>query len=466
MKKRFLLLIVICTMLQVITNGTAKGQTTLHINGAMDSLGGSYCHLPVIDQFYISASITGYLSTDSITVHIYFGDGNDTIYKELNYDSTYQVFFTQTDWHNYTSAGQYSVKYVLTGPDGLSDSVIHYNQLTISDTCGNISGRVYVDNNSNCIFDGGDSVLRYYPVEVLLGANIVAWGFTDTNGNYSISVPIGYTYTVQPESPINYGFQVNCPSIGNYNINLTSSSSGNDFGVNCLNGFDMAGAAGGWYFRPGYDAYMDVWAANLRCQSTSGTVKLILDPLVSYVNTISGIPPTTISGDTLIWDYTNLTNNYYYFWYWYWWNTNDLRCYMTLHTSPNAVLGDSVCFDLIVDPIIGDIDPTNNTEHFCRVISNSWDPNYKQVNPVGQGPNGSIAPNQKLTYTIHYQNVGNDTAYNVAIYDTLDGNLDVNTLQVINSDHNYALEMLPGNVLKFIFNNIMLPDSTINPITS
>ena len=62
--------------------------------------------------------------------------------------------------------------------------------------------------------------------------------------------------------------------------------------------------------------------------------------------------------------------------------------------------------------------------------------------------------------------MGNDTAYNVAIYDTLDANLDVNTLQVLNSDHNFSLELLPGNVLKIIFNNIMLPDSAINPAGS
>src|ERR1017187_9974818 len=238
MKKKLLLAFVICTMLQFMTNGTAKSQTTLHITNAMDSAS-YYCQIPVLDQFIISASITGYLSTDSITVQIYFGDGNDTIYKQSNYDSMNLVFAPYAGWLNYTSAGQFSVKYVVTGPDGLSDSVIHYNEITISDTCGNISGRVYIDNNSNCSYDVGiDSVLRYYPVIALYGANVAGWGFTDTNGNFSITVPTGYTYTVQPQDPNGYGFQVNCPTIGYYTVVLTSNSTGKDFGVTCLTGFD------------------------------------------------------------------------------------------------------------------------------------------------------------------------------------------------------------------------------------
>jgi fimbrial isopeptide formation D2 family protein len=464
MKKKFLLLIVICAMLQVINTGKAFSLTTVHISQAADTFGNPNCPVPAYKLFWCNGTTSGYnVLTDSMSVHVYFGDGNDTLFKTpLNVDSN----FWATMPHIYYSVGTYSMKFVVTGPDGTADSIIHINYFTLADTCGNIGGKVYVDVNNNCIFDAGDSALMGYPVEILQGLTIVGYAYTGLNGDYYFNVPTGNTYTVQPLNPTGAGFQVNCPTSGNYSINLTTTSYGNDFGLNCLNGFDMAGYALGWYFRPNYDAYMEVSAYNLRCEPTSGTVKLVLDPLVTYVNTINGIPPTTISGDTLIWDYTNMSNEYYDYWWWYWYSTNEFWSYMTLHTSPNAVLGNMVCFDLIVDPIVGDIDPTNNTEQFCKIISNSWDPNFKQVNPVGVGPNGSISPNQKLTYTIHYQNVGNDTAYNVAIYDTLDANLDVNTLQVLNSDHNFSLELLPGNVLKIIFNNIMLPDSAINPAGS
>ncbi len=461
MKKKILLIVFICSMMQVLITGKAIGQTSVHINYAFDSTY-IHCPVPITTDLFVYGSTHGYPTGDSVNIHFYFGDGTDTSYWYQMYSDTSFWAYAQ---HTYMSAGTFSAKYVATGPDGASDSVTNMNQLTLGDTCGNISGRVYLDNNGNCVYDAGDSILRGYPVELLFGATVIGWSFTDLNGDYWFSPPTGQTYTVRPVDQTAYGFQVNCPTSGDYSINLVSTSYGNDFGLSCLNGYDMAGYMWGWHFRPGFDSYMDLSAFNLRCQPTSGTVKLVLDPLVSYVSSYYG-PTPTISGDTLIWNYSNFANNYNYYWYWNWYNNNEFYAYMTLHTSSNAVLGDSVCFTLIVDPINGDADPSNNTVHMCRPVSNSCDPNMKGVNPIGIGPNGDIAPNQKLTYTIHFQNVGNDTAYSVSVYDTLSANLDVNTFAVLNSDHTFTTEMLPNNIVKFNFNNIMLPDSITNPITS
>jgi hypothetical protein len=40
--------------------------------------------------------------------------------------------------------------------------------------------------------------------------------------------------------------------------------------------------------------------------------------------------------------------------------------------------------------------------------------------------------------------------------------LDVNTFEMLGSSHNYNIDILPGNILRWKFNNIMLPDSNSN----
>ncbi len=463
MKSKILQIVLVGIFMLALTCFKSNAVTVVHITGAADSTF-TYCPLPVGDDLFVYGQATGYPAGDSVHVHIYFGDGTDTIFYSGIYNSN--SFFAGA-YHTYTTAGYFTAKYVVTGSDGVADSVVNQNQMAFGDTCGNISGMLYLDMNANCVYNAGtDSILRYFPVALYNGANLIDWAYTDSLGYYYFNPPIGFTYTVTPYVT-NWGFSVTCPTSGNYVINLTSTSSGNDFGLTCLNGFDMTGEVWGWRFRPGYDGWIDVGAWNLRCQSTSGTVKLILDPLVTYTSTYWGPTPTVSgNGDTLTWNYANFSNNYFYYWWWNWYYTNEFWAGLNIHTSSSANLGDSVCFTLIVDPINGDVDATNNTIHYCRVVSNSWDPNYKEVMPRCVGVNGDIPVTQRLTYNLHFQNVGSDTAYNVKVYDTLDSHLDMLTFQPINADHNFRTEIVADHVVAFVFDHIMLPDSATNPITS
>src|ERR1019366_2175738 len=147
----------------------------------------TYCPVPITGIPSIWGTATGYPANDSVNVHIYFGDGNDTSFWSP-IDTASNYFFTSAS-RVYTSAGQFSIKWVITGTDGNADSIVNVDELTLADTCGNISGRVYLDNNSNCIFDAGDSILRGYPVELWSGANLIEWSMTDSTGMYYFSVP-------------------------------------------------------------------------------------------------------------------------------------------------------------------------------------------------------------------------------------------------------------------------------------
>lgn len=202
-------------------------------------------------------------------------------------------------------------------------------------------------------------------------------------------------------------------------------------------------------FRPNQTTHIWLDADNKGCVPVSGELILILDSLVSYSG--ANPLPDSISGDTLIWNYANLVHDFIHF-----------KTHVTVTTSPTVISGDLICLKAIINPIVGDADSTNNVKQYCSRVVNSYDPNEKQVFPIGECSLGYIDSSQLITYTIRFQNTGNANALNVFIVDSLDTALDLNTVRVVCSSHYMHTEILPSNVLKFVFNNINLPDSSTN----
>ena len=68
-----------------------------------------------------------------------------------------------------------------------------------------------------------------------------------------------------------------------------------------------------------------------------------------------------------------------------------------------------------------------------------------------------------LDFVIRFQNTGNDTAFKIVILDTLNGAiLNLNTFQIIDQSHPVMVERKTNGEVRFIFNNILLPDSIVN----
>jgi uncharacterized repeat protein (TIGR01451 family) len=111
-----------------------------------------------------------------------------------------------------------------------------------------------------------------------------------------------------------------------------------------------------------------------------------------------------------------------------------------------------------------DADPV--IDIFCEEVSGSYDPNDKRGYPNGVTNMNYIQPNQQLQYVIRFQNTGNDTAFTVVIRDTLDTDLNIFTVTSGVSSHNYEFRMYGPRVLEWTFNNINLPDSTIDQVGS
>ncbi|MBC7487675.1 MAG: T9SS type A sorting domain-containing protein [Cytophagaceae bacterium] len=205
--------------------------------------------------------------------------------------------------------------------------------------------------------------------------------------------------------------------------------------------------------RKGFNSTLKLNALNQGCISASGKLKLILNNLVSY---ISALPvPSAISGDTLIWDISNLVYGGILF-----------QPVVTLKTSTSATTGQQICFPVLVSSLEADANPDNDKKYFCFTVFNSYDPNDKQVYPTGSCNSHYIKDDQLLTYTVRFQNTGNASAINITITDTLSEGLDLSTARVVSHSHPVIAEVVGDNLIKFHFDNIQLTAAVTNDAAS
>ena len=308
MKKLYIILMLIVIMLQLYCTTSLHAQTSIVVNNAYgyDSIT-NYCSAPIDLQFYVSGIEHGYQVGDKLVLKTNFGDG--TI-DSLNWSVPFIGYppdsnFSFSYHHIYNSVGSFSCQYIVTGSDGTSDTITHNNEIFIHDTCGTLSGMVYIDMNGNCIYDAGDITLQYYHMKIMSGSTLIAGPYTDSTGHYSVNIQTGNNFTVE-SGDNNYSFNTSCPILGFYHV--TSLPAANlDFGLGCTQGFDLTGYLSAWHFKPGLHTTLSVGLCNMRCLPKSGQAKLVLDPLLTYTG--ASPIPNIISGDTLIWNFSNLYFN-------------------------------------------------------------------------------------------------------------------------------------------------------------
>ena len=96
-----------------------------------------------------------------------------------------------------------------------------------------------------------------------------------------------------------------------------------------------------------------------------------------------------------------------------------------------------------------------------QIHSCAYDPNDKRVQPAGYEEPHFIAVDQELEYTVRFQNTGNSPAINVVVEDTISEFLDISTLDIKGASHNMQVEINESErLIRFVFPEIMLPDST------
>lgn len=146
----------------------------------------------------------------------------------------------------------------------------------------------------------------------------------------------------------------------------------------------------------------------------------------------------------------------------YSWSINALNPFenkvITFTSSNNSTvqIGEELTFKGEIASSQNDCSINDNVITQKYLVYGAIDPNDILVSPKGYGVEGYILPNQTLTYTIRFENIGNFSAQNVLIVDELPNELNAKTFQLIAASHdNVKIEMV-GNVVRFILENVFL----------
>jgi len=346
--------------------------------------------------------------------------------------------------HGYGLTGTYTIKMVLYDGNAKIDSLhITYSHAFCNSTIANF----YLDVNGNCMKDSSD-VLIYHPLLVEVDSNNVAIDTISTISGfyYNAYGAQGDIYKFKIIAPPS-GTQASCPADGIITTTLqnTNVTPVNQIGFNCVvgNNFDLSVDA----VIPVtgvLDQWGNVFVSNNYCTPENATVTLAVSP---KYGSVSGVPtPTSIIGNTITWNLTNLS-------------TNDPEPVKLYYMATGVVMvNDTVQTHITVAPTTGDQDPTNNVIIVHDTVKGSCDPNLMEVSPEGH-----ILSGWGLKYRVEFENVGNDTAFNIYVLDTLPNELDANSLRIVSSTHKmYISKFNDGqhNIVKFDFPDIDLLDSS------
>lgn len=328
------------------------------------------------------------------------------------------------------------------------------NPLSGCDFFYNVYGKVYLDNNSNCQLNINDVPLVDIPI-ILDSAGAFSQLMTTTvSGKYSFDTNFGNHTT---KLGTNY-FDIVCPPSGVNTFSITASDSiaeNTDFAVHCPSNYDLIAQSLCFLepVKPGSTETIFINAGEgstffgASCFNIGGNVKLVLSGPASYLSPTAGaLTPTSINGDSIEWSVADFT-------------AIDPKTAFNIIVSidTNAFIGDSVCLDLSLSPF-QDKDSTNNTSTSCFPVVSSFDPNEKFMIPSGAVDSSQ----QWFTFTIFFQNTGTAQAEDIYILDSLSDKLDASTFTYLASSHDVTTQLLPGNVLRFNYANINLPDSNAN----
>lgn len=177
----------------------------------------------------------------------------------------------------------------------------------------------------------------------------------------------------------------------------------------------------------------------------SGRIEYEIDPLVTYNSATPS--PDSISGNFLIWYYSNLATN----------QSPLITLNLTLPGAGDTIVNTATI--IAIDSLENLVD--SSSYNYTRIIGCSYDPNDKTVNPQGETEHHYTPMDSQLDYTIRFQNTGTAPATRVEIIDTLSNPLDLNSLRIISSSHLMSF-YVNGKTIHFVFDNINLPDSNTN----
>jgi len=306
---------------------------------------------------------------------------------------------------------------------------------------GIIKGRLFRDVDHSCDYalENGDLPLGHKPV-ILQPGNITA--ISDASGNYTVAVPPGQ-YSINTYAPLHHtaqcgtGMPVSVTASGSTEADLVFSPVPGIKDLRVLFNAPLPS-------RPGFDSQYKVQVSNIGTDTVSGAVLSVTFDHWLHPNMI--LPEGQFMGNQALMEVPEIAPG--------------KSITFTLHfvLSADTPLGTLLHFTANC-PLQNDPTPTNNRATMSPMVTGSYDPNDKLVFPVEPQPPG--VP-RTFDYLIRFQNIGTDTAFTVVITDKLDAQFDMMSINTLETSHDFEFRIVENRVAKWIFRNILLPDSSTN----
>lgn len=353
----------------------------------------------------------------------------------------------QFEWSNGSTAEDlYSLpggNYEVTITDSLGYCQTEYFSVNTYFNLGFIQGRIYNDLDSNCSIDSSGQMISNFLIRAISGNDTIV-GISNNYGFYNIIVPSG-NYIVEP---VNTNLiNTNCGLLYSIFVNDSSFIDNIDFYLIQENSFDVCVSGWATNMVPGFNGSYYIAIQNNGNIMTEAEVCLVFPSELTYL--ASSTIPSSISGDTICFNipllYAGMSQT----------------VIIDFNTPAALSLGTNIT-SCIFSELIGAVDQDSLCDDYCftQIVNGSYDPNDKSVSPVGVNVTGDILLYEEIfNYLIRFQNTGTGPAVNVSITDTLDAMLDPLSFEMLNASHNYDVEFINGNIIRWRFENIMLPDS-------
>jgi len=423
------------------TVGTCSELANLTIIGLYHIIADSFAYPPdtlcTTPSFFVQAN--GY--DPHIKVKTWYGDGSMDSSLLVALDTTGY----STVYHSYYSPGSYSIKQVLCWEDFPLDSIMYTYHHPF---CKTFYTRFYFDLAADCLMSGGDP-LNQVPVQVVVDSDgVIVDTITATSGVY---------YTANGAPGTGYGFRLlsdafntTCFPAETWHDTISASAgfyAQTNVGLICSSTANYDLSIHSYVSCGRFASYFYVIADNLYCTPENATLAVNFSPKYGYDAAYPDSP--AVSGTTMSWisDSLSSENSSRFFW-----------GYLNA-IAPPLTVGDTANTSMIITPTLGDVDTLNNYVSRVDTIMSSFDPNIMDVSPKGCFP----LSDSLLTFTVVFENTGNDTAHNIYVMDTLPNSLDMHSLRLlaVSKPMDIALFSNGGyNIARFDFHSINLLDSS------
>lgn len=311
-----------------------------------------------------------------------------------------------------------------------------------------ISGTIFYDLNQNGMMETGEYGLDFEDVAIDPDVSTV---YTNNVGMFSYYYETAGDYTLNFSTP--EGWTATTPTSINLSVEQGEMSANNNFGIYPDSLFtDVQPYITSGINRCSWQVAYYVTVVNEGTVVNPLTV-VALQPDEQLTYTTALLAPDSIDAAGVIyWHINNLLP------------TQQRQLVVNFQVPNFSAMGDILNTQAVVNTYddAGVLLSQNDFDYGAEVVC-SYDPNDKQVTPIGIGAqNYTLINDDELVYTIRFQNTGNDTAFNIIITDTLSQYFDHSSFRLITSSHQMQAYRYPSGLVEFRFNHIMLPDSTTN----